>query len=206
MATLRRATACDAGKLIFVGALWGASFIFISIALASFGPMSIAAGRIALAAVVLVIVCLAMGPPISKNPDDWQKFLLIGIFNSGIPFFLISWGMQFISSTESALLMATGGFSALLISHFVAADERINPARGFGVAVGFCGVLILVIADLLEAGAGGLIKPAGGGGSGYKLCCIFGIDQTAIPFTSIVGVGWYYAQRLYLYGAAGVFA
>ena len=156
MTTIRRATGLDVGSLLFVGALWGASFIFISIALPSFGPISIAAGRILLAAIVLVIVCVLFRFPISRNPQDWQKFLLVGIFNSAIPFFLISWGMQFISSAEAALLLATSSFSAMLLSHFFSTDERINLARGMGVAVGLSGVLVLVVTDLLEGGLGGL--------------------------------------------------
>lgn len=151
---LRQATLFDVSKLLFIGALWGASFIFMSLALHSYGPISIAAWRIMLAAMVLLPVCYFSGQTLPNNRRDWKKLTLIGFLNSALPFFLISWGLQFISSAEAAILMATGTFSALLLSHFFSADERINPARALGVLIGFCGVLVLVISALLETGLG----------------------------------------------------
>ncbi len=151
---LRKATPFDISKLLFVGSLWGASFIFMSLALHSYGPISIAAWRITLAAVVLLLVCFFSGKSLPRSLNDWKMMTLIGFLNSALPFFLISWGLQFISSAESAVLMATGTFSALILSHLFSADERINPARALGVLTGFCGVLILVISTLIDSGLG----------------------------------------------------
>ena len=151
---LRKATAFDVSRLLFVGALWGASFIFMSMALQSYGPVSIAAWRIVLAAAVLLLICLSSGQALPRNPRDWKQLTLIGFLNSALPFFLISWGLQFISSAEAAVLMATGTFSALILSHLFSSDERINPARALGVLTGFCGVLVLVISALMETGLG----------------------------------------------------
>ncbi len=153
--TIRRPTTYDIARLLFVGALWGASFIFMSLALGSFGPLSITAWRVTLAALVLLAFTVLSGQTIPHSIADWKKMFLIGVFNSALPFFLISWGLQFISSAESAVLMATGTFCALILSHFFSPDERINLARGLGVAIGFCGVLVLVISELMESGLGG---------------------------------------------------
>ena len=157
MKAIRRAGALDVGKLLFVGALWGASFILIAIALRSFGPVTIAAGRILLAALVLLVISFAAGYRFPTAFADWRKMVVIGVLNSALPFFLISWGMQFISSAESALLMASGTFCALLFSHFASSDEQINLSRAVGVSIGFSGVLILVVEELLHTGMGGLI-------------------------------------------------
>lgn len=156
MRGIRRAGTLDVVKLLFVGALWGASFILIAIALRSYGPVSVAAGRILLATIVLASISVAMGYRFPATLKDWKKMSLIGVLNSALPFFLISWGMQFISSAESALLMASGTFGALILSHFVSPDERINLARGIGVSIGFGGVLVLVISELIQTGMGSL--------------------------------------------------
>ncbi len=156
MREIRRARTLDVVKLLFVGALWGASFILIAIALRSYGPISVAAGRILLATIVLTSIGVVMGYRFPSSLKDWKKMWLIGILNSALPFFLISWGMQYISSAESALLMASGTFCALILSHFVSPDERINMARGIGVSIGFCGVLVLVISELVQTGMGRL--------------------------------------------------
>ena len=154
--SLRRPTLTDVLKLLFIGAMWGGSFIFIAVALDEYGPVSIAAWRIFLAAIVLVLVSLVMGQSFPRGLKTWKLIFIVGLLNSAVPFFLINWGQQFISSAESALLMATGTFCALLLSHFFSDDEKINFSRGLGVLTGFTGVVVLVFWDLQESGFGGL--------------------------------------------------
>ena len=152
---IRKPSSLDISRLILVGAIWGASFIFIALALTDFGPVSIAAWRIMLASIVLLIISRLIGQKLPRGFANWRFITGVGFLNSAIPFFLISWGQQFITSAESALLMATGTFSALLISHYTSLDERINLPRGVGVTVGFSGVIVLVVGELIESGLGG---------------------------------------------------
>jgi len=87
---------------------------------------------------------------------DWRYIFVVGFLNSAVPFFLISWGQQFISSAATALLMATGTFCSVIVSHFTSQDERINRFRLAGVLIGFGGVLVLVLWDIIDSGLGGL--------------------------------------------------
>ncbi|MEM7193641.1 MAG: DMT family transporter [Pseudomonadota bacterium] len=155
MSPLRQPTPYDIARLFFVGAVWGGSFIFIALALKGFGPISIAAWRIATAAAVLVVAGVLMKQSFSASPGEWSIISAVGLLNSAVPFFLINWGQQFISSAEAALLLATATFVALLISHFTSQDERITWARGIGVTVGFSGVAVLVLSELISTGIGG---------------------------------------------------
>ena len=156
LSEIRRPTLFDVGRLFFVGAIWGGAFIFIAVALDDFGPLSIATWRVTLGAVVLLAIALAIGQRFARGARDWRTIVIVGCLNSAVPFFLISWGQQFISSAESALLMAMGTFYALIVSHFTSHDERINRARAIGVSLGFLGVLVLVFWDINEAGLGAL--------------------------------------------------
>ena len=157
ISSIRRPTFFDVGRLFFVGAIWGGAFIFIALALDDFGPVSIASWRVSLGAVVLLIIALLIGQPFPRGFREWRRIFIVGCLNSAIPFFLISWGQQFISSAETALLMAMGTFFALIVSHFTSHDERINKPRALGVSVGFLGVLVLVFWDISAAGSGALI-------------------------------------------------
>ena len=154
--TLRRPTPLDVSKLIFVGAIWGSAFLFISIALVDFGPISVATWRVSLGAAVLMLIALLVGQQFPRGYRTWRLVFVVGLLNSAVPFFLISWGQQFISSAESALLVAMGTFVSLVLSHFTSDDERINKPRVIGVGVGFVGVLVLVFWDLIESGTGNL--------------------------------------------------
>jgi drug/metabolite transporter (DMT)-like permease len=153
---IRQPTLFDIARLVFVGAVWGGAFLFISIALQDFGPISIATWRVTLGAAVLIAIALLIGQKLSTGLRNWRLIFIVGFLNSAVPFFLISWGQQFISSAESALLVAMGTFVSLLLSHYTSDDERINTPRVIGVSIGFVGVMVLVIWDLIESGTGNL--------------------------------------------------
>jgi len=156
LSPIRRPTLFDVGRLFFVGAIWGGAFIFIALALADFGPISIATWRVSLGAVVLLIIAVMVGQKFPRGLRNWRNVLVVGCLNSAVPFFLISWGQQFISSAETALLMAMGTFFGLVVSHFSSHDERINLSRALGVSIGFIGVSVLVLWDMIESGPGNL--------------------------------------------------
>ena len=157
ISTIRKPTLIDVTKLLFVGALWGGAFIFIALALDDFGPVSIASWRVSIGAAVMVVITILIGQSFPRKQRDWRNILIVGCLNSAIPFFLISWGQQFISSAETAILMAMGTFFALIVSHFTSHDERINLPRALGVGVGFIGVLVLVFWDISATGMGSLV-------------------------------------------------
>ena len=68
---IRRPTPLDVSRLVFVGVIWGASFIFITLALEDFGPVSVAAWRILLAAIVLVCISLLSRYRFPRDSRSW---------------------------------------------------------------------------------------------------------------------------------------
>ena len=181
--SLRQATTFDVFRLLLVGAIWGSVFIFISIALNDFGPISIATWRVSLGALVLLVITLIIRQPFPGGLRNWRIIFLVGCLNSAIPFFLISWGQQFISSAETALLLAMGTFCSLIVSHFTSHDERINIPRIVGVSVGFLGVMILVIWDLVESGLGNLASQLAviAAGCSYAISSVISRRLTHLP-------------------------
>ncbi len=184
---IRQPTLFDVSRLLLLGAIWGSAFIFIAIALDDFGPVSIAAWRVSLGAAVLLVIALAIRQPFPRGLGNWRTIVIVGCLNSAVPFFLISWGQQFISSAETALLLATGTFTSLIVSHFTSHDERINPLRALGVAIGFIGVFTLVVWDLLVADAGHLAGQLAvmAAGSSYALSSVLSRRLTHLPMISM---------------------
>ena len=103
---IRRPTLFDVVRLILVGAIWGGAFIFIALALTDFGPISSATWRITSGALVLTIIAVLAGQKFPRGARNWRNLFIVGCLNSAVPFFLISWGQQFISSAETAGMMA----------------------------------------------------------------------------------------------------
>ncbi|MCP4471960.1 MAG: DMT family transporter [Gammaproteobacteria bacterium] len=134
ISTLRRPTFYDVVRLVFVGAIWGGAFLFVSIALEDFEPISIATWRVVLGASVLIVIALLIGQKIPGGVRNWRFIFIVGFLNSAAPFFLISWGQQFISSAESALLVAVGTFvSLLLVLHSSDMDRLAQIPRDTGL-------------------------------------------------------------------------
>lgn len=70
--------------------------------------------------------------------------ILAGTLNNAIPFYLISWGQQYISSSNAAIMLSFSPFIALVISHFTTDDEKFSIYKLVSVVLGFFGVFILI--------------------------------------------------------------
>ena len=138
-------------------AVWGSSFQAVKYALEGFGPISIAAGRILIAAIVLLVYALMQGERLPRSASIWMNFLLIGFFNCALPFFLIAWGERALDSGRAAIFMATGPLIAILIAHFTSSNEHITRYKAAGFILGFIGVLCVIGLDTFATGVGDLL-------------------------------------------------
>jgi drug/metabolite transporter (DMT)-like permease len=142
----------DTLKLWALGAIWGSSFLFTEIAVDTLPPLTVAAGRILLAALVVLCAAFALGQRLPRGRGEWAAIAGTGLFGSALPFGLISWGQTEVSSGLAAILMGSGPFAALALSHVFTRDDRFSLAKVVGLVVGFAGVAILVGSDALSGG------------------------------------------------------
>ncbi len=130
--------------LLVLAAVWSSSFMLIKIAVATIAPMTLAAMRLAIAAVLLLGYALARGETIPFDVRSWGVFLFIGLFGNALPFSLIGWGEIHIDSGLAAILMGIMPVATAALAHSLIPDEPFNVWRGSGIAVGFGGLLVLV--------------------------------------------------------------
>ena len=109
--------------LLLLGLLWGASFLGVELALEGFGPITIAAIRIAIAAVILISISFAMGhglPAIRTQTGQkiWRHSFGMALFSNAIPFSLLSWAQIHVSSSYAGITMAVVPLLVLPLSHF----------------------------------------------------------------------------------------
>lgn len=123
--------------------MWGSSFLFIKIALRSFTPELLVAGRLLMAAIVLVAVLYASGRRLPTDRQQWVSFVLMAIVGNILPFWLISWGQQGIDSGLAGILMAVMPLTTVLLAHFFIEDEPLDRFRAAGFVLGFLGILVL---------------------------------------------------------------
>ena len=140
----------DWGLLLLLSVLWGGSFFFIEVALASLSPFSLVAVRVTLAALVLYLFMKIKQEGVPRNLAAWKSFLVMGCLNNVIPFCLIVWGQTQISGGLASILNATTPFFALVLAHFLTADEKLSVTKVVGLLIGFVGVIVIFGSDLLS--------------------------------------------------------
>jgi drug/metabolite transporter (DMT)-like permease len=130
-------------KLDFVllAAIWGASFMFMRTGAVELGAFATAGLRVTIAAVFLLPLLLArgLGPVLLQN---WKLALVVGIFNSAIPFACFSFALLSISTGLSSILNATVPLFGAVIA-WLWLKDRLNASRVLGLVVGFVGVALL---------------------------------------------------------------
>lgn len=135
--------------LLLLGLTWGGSFLGIATALTGFGPLTIAAARIGIAAVILTGIALVSGaglPPWSTHVGRriWLHCLGMGVCSNTLPFALLSWGQQRVSSGFAGITMAVVPLLVLPLAHVFVPGERMTPRKAAGFAIGFFGVVLLI--------------------------------------------------------------
>ena len=127
--------------------IWGSSFLFIKIADRSLAPAALVTGRLWLAALSLaVIVPLLVGgrATLAGLRAAWRPLVLVGLVNTAMPFWLLSWGETRIDSGLASIIQASVPIFNALIAFGFFHEQRIGGRRLLGVAVGFVGVALLV--------------------------------------------------------------
>src|ERR671917_2775771 len=132
----------DFAGFILLGALWGGSFLFIRVAVPTLGPFLLVELRVGLAAAVLVLYALAVGG-VPKIRSRWRSFLVLGLFNSAVPFSLISAAEIHLTASLAAILNSTTVMFTALVAAFWLGDP-LTARKISGVLLGVFGVAVLV--------------------------------------------------------------
>ncbi len=139
-----RATAMDWFILVILVAVWGASFAMSKEALAHLDASWVMALRLAVAALVLVPYAYVAGPGLRSSAATWGKYSWLAVVGYVVPFFLITWGMYFVSSGIAGLLMASIPLFIVVLAHVTLPGERLNLPKSVGFILGFAGIVVLI--------------------------------------------------------------
>lgn len=160
-----------------LGLTWGGTFMVTEVALAGgMPPFWLAASRTGFAALLMGGIWLAMGRPLFTGPtsgSDKANLLIIGGLSSAIPFSLLAWGQQYVSSGFAGVSMAAIALIVLPMAHFTIPGERMTPRKIAGFLIGFVGVVILIGGQAFEA-TGAASEPAG------RLACVLAAGCYAV--------------------------
>jgi drug/metabolite transporter (DMT)-like permease len=157
-----------------LGAIWGSSFLFIKVGIRELHPLYVTLGRVALAAVTLLLVLVLVRDRLPRDPRLWGHLAVLGLVGIAVPFTLFGFGEQRIPSLLAGIWNATTPLVALPLAALVFRTERLTLRRVAGIGLGFAGVLVVL----------GVWQGVGGAAlTGQLMCfgaaCCYGI---AIPY------------------------
>ncbi len=133
--------ASDLIELVSLAALWGASFLFMRLGAAEFGPVTLSALRVGIATLALLPLLLWRGQGAALRAN-WRAIAIVGVVNSALPFVLFSVAALAINAGLSAIFNATAPLWGALLA-WAWLGDRLNRLRVAGLAIGFAGVLWL---------------------------------------------------------------
>ncbi len=105
----------DILELLVLSALWGASFLFMRIAVPEFGPVVLAELRVVIASIFLLPI-LMMRADLTELRTHWKKLTTVGTVNSAIPFMLLPFSTLYLTGGFAAILNSTSPLWAALIA------------------------------------------------------------------------------------------
>jgi drug/metabolite transporter (DMT)-like permease len=139
-----------------IALIWGASFLFIKVAVHDMSPMVLVLIRSASGSIALGVLMIALRRGLF--PDLRSRllpFAVMAITAGVIPWLAIAWGEERISSGLASILNATTPLWAAILVYWVIPTERPSPVNYGGVLLGLAGVVILVLPDIISGGIRG---------------------------------------------------
>jgi drug/metabolite transporter (DMT)-like permease len=137
--------------LLLLALIWGASFLFIKLAVRDMSPATLVLSRAVLGALTLGLIFAArrQTPVPAGTRARLLPFLVMAIFGSLLPWFAFGFGELSISSALASILNATTPLWTAVFAWWVTPAERPSGVNYLGVAIGFLGTGILIAPDLI---------------------------------------------------------
>jgi drug/metabolite transporter (DMT)-like permease len=169
-------------EFVALSAIWGASFALIKVGVdAGLPPVWVALWRCLFGALALLGFCAVLRVRLPRDPVTWAHASVIAALLNSVPFTLLAFGEQRVSSVLAGMLNATTPLATLLFGLALMPAERLTRWRLAGRVFGFLGV-----ACLLGVWRGGAL---GGATLGGALACL--------AATLCYGAGFSYTRRWY---------
>ncbi|MCH7522643.1 MAG: DMT family transporter [Chloroflexi bacterium] len=136
--------------LLALGAIWGASFLFIKVIVDETSALEVAEGRMFFGALAVGVVIAIRKMPLRRPPALWFKVAVWALVGIVIPFILIAWAEEHIASGTASVLNSSMPLFTVLFAAIFLIEEQLTPARVAGLGIGFVGVIVLTGGDVYD--------------------------------------------------------
>jgi drug/metabolite transporter (DMT)-like permease len=126
------------------GLIWGASFLFIELALTFLTPVGVAFGRTAFGALAMVVAMLIFRTKLPTSFEAWKHLTIAGLMMSSIPFVLFSYAQTEVTSALAAIINAVTPIATVIVILIAFRTEKLKPHVIIGIVIGLLGVLVVL--------------------------------------------------------------
>jgi drug/metabolite transporter (DMT)-like permease len=136
--------AAELALLLLLATLWGGSYTFIKLGVATIPPVSLIAARTGIAGVLLLAVMRARGVRLPRDAATWRRFLFQSCLNSVVPWTLIAWAERPLDAGLATILNSTSPIFAFFLTLAIPRHEEVSFRKLLGVLAGLAGICLIV--------------------------------------------------------------
>jgi drug/metabolite transporter (DMT)-like permease len=136
--------------LLALATLWGASYTFIKLGVATIPPVTLIAARTLIAGGILFGLIRWRGLSMPRDAAIWRRFLIQACLNSVIPFTLIAWAERTVDAGLATILNSTSPIFAFLLTTAITRHEPVTGRKLLGVVAGICGICLIIGVQALD--------------------------------------------------------
>lgn len=135
--------------VMLTAGIWGSSFVLIAAGLDAFAPPIVTFARLAFGAVTMSIL---PGAKQRIAREDWPRVVVLALIWTVIPFLLFPVAQQWVDSSVAGMINGVVPVLAAVIAALLL--RRLpGPAQVAGIAVGFVGVVLIAVPNVVGTDA-----------------------------------------------------
>ena len=130
--------------LLLLATVWGGSYTFIKLGVATIPPITLIAARTAIAGLLLLLIMRLRGVAMPTDAATWRRFAFQACLNSVVPWTLIAWGERSLDAGLATILNSTSPIFTFFLALAIARHETPSVQKLFGVGAGMAGICLIV--------------------------------------------------------------
>ena len=127
-----------------MGLVWGASFLFMKVALDGVSFYQVAWARLVFGGLTLGLVVLLTRQRLPRERVVYLHFLVIAVTNCVIPHLAFAWAEQYVSSGLASIYNAVTPITTALMVTLAFHVEKLNRGQILGIGIGIAGVIVII--------------------------------------------------------------
>jgi len=130
--------------LLVLATLWGASYTFLKVAVATIPPVTLIAGRTLIAGLLLVAIMQWRGIRMPTDAANWRRFMFQACLNSVVPWTMVAWGTRAVDAGVATILNSTAPIFTFFLTLAITRHEAVTFRKLIGVVAGMAGICLIV--------------------------------------------------------------